>query len=78
MHARVETVKALPNFMLALTFKTGESRVYDVKPLIAKYSAFQPLKYCKGLFEQVRTDCGGCAVAWNDNIDIDAEELLQG
>ena len=76
-HAIIEKIEALPDYKLFAVFKNGESRVYDVAPWIEKKDAFAPLGYIKGLFEQVRTDCGGMGIVWNYEIDLDAEELWQ-
>ncbi|MDR0910014.1 MAG: DUF2442 domain-containing protein [Spirochaetaceae bacterium] len=74
MH-KVKHVKPMGDMMLDVTFASGEEKQYDVKPLLKKFDAFKPLSYTNGLFEQVKIDCGGYGIAWNDDIDLDCEDL---
>ena len=55
----------LPNFILLLTFSTGEQRLFDVTTL--KGSAFEPLKNEK-IFKDITVNYG--YVSW-DNGEID-------
>ncbi|MBQ9236098.1 MAG: HigA family addiction module antidote protein [Alphaproteobacteria bacterium] len=75
IHARVEKIKALPDFILLATFVGGIEKTYDMKPWIEDNEAFKPLAEIKGLFESVRVDCGGCGIVWNDDIDLDSHEI---
>ncbi|MDR0910222.1 MAG: DUF2442 domain-containing protein [Spirochaetaceae bacterium] len=74
MH-KIKDVKPMGNMMLDVIFTTGEERQYDVRPLLEKFDAFKTLIYVNGLFEQVQVDCGGYGIAWNDDIDLDCEDL---
>lgn len=78
IHARVEKIKALPDFILLATFVGGIEKTYDMKPWIKENEAFKPLADIKGLFESVYVDCGGCGIVWNDDIDLDAHEIWVG
>ena len=40
---KVQSVEALSNFMLLVTFRNQEKRSYDVKPLFEKWDVFLPL-----------------------------------
>ena len=75
MHAIVIKIKALPDYKLHAIFKNGEIRIYDVTSWIKNHAAFAPLATMKGLFEQVKVDAGGFGISWNDDIDLDADEL---
>lgn len=69
---KVSGVRPLDNWMLWLRFNTGETKLYDCKPLLA-YKAFEPLKE-QDVFKGVYIDYG--VVVWNDgDIDIAPEEL---
>lgn len=71
---KVKTVRALPNFMLRLTFNDGKETLFDFKPLLDK-PAFQPLKD-QAVFAQAYVDYG--TVVWNDGmIDIAPEYLYE-
>ena len=50
-------------------------KIYDVRPLIEKYSSFKDLINIKGLFKQVKIDKGGYGISWNDNIDLSCNTL---
>lgn len=77
MHAIVKKIEPLPKYRLMALFDNGERRIYDVTPWIENKRAFAPLRDTRGLFERVRTDFGGMGIAWNDEIDLDADELWE-
>lgn len=60
------------NYVLTITFITGEKKLYDCKPIIEKFKVFEPLKNL-GFFKRVRAgyDC----VMWNEKLDLAAETL---
>lgn len=69
---KVVGVKALDDYMLILTFASGEKRLYDAVPLL-DYPAFQPLKD-KAIFKAVSIEHG--VVVWMDGeIDIAPETM---
>ena len=63
--------------MLKAEFQDGAERIYDVKPLMEKIPVFKMLGYVHGLFEQVRVDTGGYGIVWNDEIDLECNELYE-
>ena len=75
MFHRVKSVLPLPDLSLLVEFENGSRKVYDTKPLFAKWRAFQALSDIKGLFEQVRVDMGGYGVSWNNDLDLAYDEL---
>ncbi len=77
MFYNVETVKPLPEFGLLVTFVCGETKKYNVKPLLDLWKPFQALAEEKGLFEQVQVDVGGYGIIWNDEIDLSCNELYE-
>jgi hypothetical protein len=75
-HSGKELIKATyvqpqTDYTLHLTFSTGESKVYDMKPLLDE-GVFSQLKN-KALFMAAKLD--GISVVWTDDIDIDPTEL---
>ena len=69
----VKAVKPLQDYMLQLTFESGEERLYDAKPLLQK-------QVCAALrepdfFDQARAAYG--TVVWSDEIDIAPEHLYE-
>jgi hypothetical protein len=75
MFHKVKAVEPLPDYRLRVEFSEGTVKKYDLKPLFGKWDSFQTLLTVSGLFEQVKADTGGYAVAWNDDIDLSADEL---
>jgi len=74
----VSTVTPLPDYMLYLTFKNGEHRIFDVKQLFSnpKFSkVFMPLKTERGLFNKVKVGTAGYGVYWNDYINFGCNSL---
>ena len=69
---RVSTVKPLDDWMMLVTFASGERRLYDATQLL-EYPAFQPLKD-EAVFRSASVDHG--VVTWMDGaIDIAPETM---
>lgn len=75
MFNKIKEIELLPNFIIKAEFISGVQKLYDMKPLFAKYEAFQPLRDIPGLFAKGKVDCGGYGIAWTDDIDIDSGEI---
>lgn len=75
MFHKIKTVAALPNYVLLAHFADGSEKKYDMKPLMREHEIFRIFKTVPGLFEQVRADVGGYGIVWNEDIDLDAEEI---
>ncbi|MDR2472368.1 MAG: DUF2442 domain-containing protein [Tannerella sp.] len=71
MEWEVKSVKPLDDYMLLLTFKTGEERYFDVKPLL-NTGVFRTLKDPE-MFHTVRVSFDG--IAWANQVDIAPETL---
>ena len=48
----------------------GVTKIYDVKPLFAKWAAFKALEDDTELFYNVEVDKGGYGIIWNDDLDL--------
>ena len=77
MFHKVKAVSALPDFCLSVQFAEGVTKRYDIKPLFAKWPAFQALKNTPGLFAGVQVDAGGYGIVWNDALDLSCNELYE-
>lgn len=75
MFHKLKSVTPLPNYYLLAHFCCGEARRYDMKPLISSMECFAPLADIPGLFNLASVDIGGAGISWNEDIDIDGEEL---
>lgn len=72
-YPKVSDVQALPDHHLLVTFRNGEQRRYDFKPLLSK-PVFHPLKNST-LFATVKADPSGYGIVWNDDLDLAESEL---
>ena len=77
MFHKAKTVAALPDYRLLVHFADGSDREYDMNALFDQYPVFLALKESPGLFGRVKVDTGGYGIVWNEDIDIDTEEIYQ-
>lgn len=70
----VQQVEPLSNYVLLLTYASGEQRLFDVEPLICEYKAYRPLRDME-FFNKVFVECS--SVAWDDKIDISPEYVYE-
>lgn len=75
MYHKIKSAAPLPGYTLRVCFSDGTSIDYAVSQLFARIEAFQTFLSVPGLFDQVRVDPGGYGISWNDDLDLDGEEL---
>lgn len=73
----IKSIKAKKNYIVSATFRNGIIKEYDMKPLFSSFPQFQDFLTISGLFEQVRVDMGGYGISWNDNLDLDANDIWE-
>ena len=66
MFHKVRTICTLPDYCLHVQFSEGVTKIYDVKPLFNKWTAFKLLENEPELFDDVEVDVGGYGIVWND------------
>ena len=71
----IKTVRAKHNYIISATFQNGVTKEYDMKTLFSVFPQFHDFKTIPGLFEQVQVDVGGYGIFWNDNLDLDANDI---
>ena len=71
MFFAVKEVEPLDDYLLRLTFKNGEQKVFDMKPYLGK-GIFQELKDEK-IFKSAKISFD--TVDWENEADIDPETL---
>ena len=76
MFHKVKAVNALPDYRLSVQFAEGVTKLYDVKPLFARWAAFRALEQMPELFFSVEVDAGGYGIVWNDALDLSCDELF--
>lgn len=74
---KVKTVKPLNDLILLIVFQNREEKLYDVKQLFSVFPQFEVFMTNKALFDNVQVDTGGYGISWNDELDLDAEELWE-
>lgn len=78
LNIKIIDVKALDNFILHVVFNNGIKKSYDVKQLFYRLpDMFEHFKYNPSIFKNVKIDCGGCGISWNEDIDISEFELWE-
>lgn len=70
---RVVSVAPNPDFTLTLLFDNGETRLYDVRPLLNPGTVFAPLSD-PDIFCRAYVDAQHC-VAWDIDPNIDSETV---
>lgn len=75
MTHRIKEVRPLENMMIMAVFQNGVVKQYDMRKLYPIFPQFMVLETMQGLFEQVNVDVGGYGISWNDELDLDAEEI---
>lgn len=75
MFHKVKNVSPLSEYKLCVQFSEGVTKIYDVKPLFEKISAFNRLKDNPELFYQVTADVGGYGIVWDNELDLACDEL---
>lgn len=77
MFHKIKEVKPVQEYKLLVTFADGIVKLYDIEPLFSIWDAFSPLQAVPGLFRQVKVDVGGYGISWNDDIDLECDELWE-
>ena len=77
MFHKVKAVNALPDYRLSVQFAEGVTKIYDVKPLFAKWKPFKALENAPEMFSCVEVDMGGYGIIWNDDLDLSCDELFE-
>lgn len=74
---RVTNVIPDTNMNLIVQFENGITKQYDTKQLLNQFPVYEKLRE-EAFFKLVKVDCGGCAVAWDEETDISEVELWEG
>lgn len=77
LSVRVTNVIPEKDMNLIVRFENGVTKKYDTKQLLNQFPVYEKLKD-EAFFKLVRIDCGGCAVAWDEEVDISEVELWEG
>lgn len=70
---RVTDARPMRDYTIAITFATGEKKIYDAHPLLDR-APFAQLKNV-GFF--MLAHVAGGTVVWNDDVDLSPEHLYE-
>jgi len=74
MFHKIRTVSASLNYKLIVEFCEGITKEYDVNPWFSRQTVFNSIKNDK--FSNVKVDTGGYGISWNDDVDLECDELF--
>ena len=77
MTHKIKSVKAMENTVLLVEFQNGIEKTYDMQNLYLVFPQFKIFEAEEKLFAQVQVDDGGYGIQWNDELDLDAEEIWE-
>ena len=77
MTHKIVTVKPMENFVLLVGFQNGVEKTYDMRTLYPIFPQFKVFEDNIDLFNQVQVDMGGYGISWNDDLDLDAEDIWE-
>lgn len=77
MTHKIVSVKPMKNFILLVGFQNGIEKTYDMRTLYPIFPQFKVFETDVDLFNQVQVDTGGYGISWNDDLDLDAEDIWE-
>ncbi len=77
MSHKIKSVRTSDNMTLLAVFENGIEKAYDIRQMERLFPQFCVLKTNLELYKSVQVDVGGYGIAWNDDLDIDAEEIWE-
>lgn len=77
MTHKIVSVKPMENFILLVGFQNGIEKTYDMRTLYPVFPQFKVFENDIDLFNQVQVDAGGYGISWNDDLDLDAEDIWE-
>lgn len=77
MTHKIVSVKPMENFVLLVGFQNGIEKTYDMRTLYPIFPQFEVFENDVDLFNQAQVDVGGYGISWNDDLDLDAEDIWE-
>lgn len=72
-YPKIKSAQAIDDHTLLVEFTNSEKCKYDITKLLSK-EMFFPLKN-PGFFKNFQIDSTGCAIVWNEDIDVSEYEI---
>lgn len=73
---KIKELRTDDNLNLYAIFSNGIENVYNVRDMFPIYAPMKELEDLT-LFKQAKLSPGGYAVVWNDDLDLDGEEIWE-
>lgn len=77
MTHKIKSITPLENSIILAVFQNGIEKKYDIRNLYPRFPQFKIFEKDKELFKQVQVDAGGYGISWNDDLDLDAEDIWE-
>lgn len=77
MTHKIVSVKPMENFVILVGFQNGIEKTYDMRTLYPIFPQFEVFENDVDLFYQVQVDMGGYGISWNDDLDLDANDIWE-
>lgn len=77
MTHKIISVRPMENCILLVEFMNGIEKTYDIKSLYSALPQFKAFEADDDLFKSVTVDVGGYGISWNDELDLDAEDIWE-
>lgn len=77
MTHKIQSVKPLDNCVIEAIFISGVVKQFDIKKLYPVFPQLKDFETIPMLFEQVQVDTGGYGVSWNDELDLNSEDIWE-
>lgn len=77
MTHKIASVKPMENSILLVVFQNGIEKKYDMRTLYPVFPQFKVFETDVNLFNHVQVDIGGYGISWDDNLDLDAEDIWE-
>lgn len=77
MTHKIKSVKPLEKSVLLVVFQNGIEKTYDMRNLYPIFPQFEVFETDIELFKQVQVDVGGYGISWDDDLDLDAEDIWE-
>ena len=77
MTHKIISVKPMENYVLLVCFQNGVEKTYNIRNLYPVFPQFEVFEKDVDLFNQVQVDTGGYGISWNDDLDLDAEDIWE-
>lgn len=74
---KIKSVRPLENLMLSVVFQNGTEKRFDLHNLFSAIPQLKMLANNTELFNQVHVDAGGYGIVWNDDLDLNAEDIWE-